>query len=302
MDKMNIKYKPNGWTVEIADIDLSNVTQEEVNIIGCLVGSHTVVVIKNQQHLTINDDVRFIKMFGEPDYNKHSVKRVVLDDSERIIRRVTGKKDDNGDYTGLFPLPNELGWHANPVEDPDRKSVVYLRAIEGTQGSVTSFTNHVRAYETLPRDFKFYLEKENLHSVHEHITDNEWTQTMLNLYETTNRFNMYNPDDLPPLIYENKFGTTGLYFSWDQFSKFKELSEEKSKEIRDKIRLHVLSDQQNIYDHEWENGDIILSDQWLGLHKRHKFESIADRLLYRAVVEYTNIDQTKKSYALSLVG
>lgn len=287
---MNITFAPNGWTPVISGLDLANITQEQVHILECIVGTQTLAVIKNQQHLTTDDEVRFLKMFGSVDVNKPEVRNVVIDGTERILRRVTGKRRTDGSAEGMFGSKELLPWHANPVEDPKRKSVVYLRGISGTAGSITSFSNHVRALESsLPVFFKEYFFKENLHTIHEHDHSNDIaSETMINLYGTEYRSSMYHPSELPTLIYQNIFGTKGLYFSWFQFGKFKELAAEESIKIRDILRFSILNDQKNIYDHHWSDGDVILSDQWFGLHKRHPFEQIEDRLLHRGVIDYSS--------------
>jgi alpha-ketoglutarate-dependent taurine dioxygenase len=300
---MKIQFAPNGWTPIISELDLANITQEQVHILECIVGTQTLAVIKNQQHLTVNDEVTFLKMFGGVDINKPEVQNVVVDESERMLRRVTGKKRADNSSMGIFNSKETLGWHANPVEDPNRKSVVYLRGITGTSGSITSFTNHCRAWNVcLPSFVKDYLIEKNLHTLHEHDrTGAAEAETMMNLFGTTRRASMYSQDQLPALLYQNKFGTTGLYLSWSQFTKFRELEHGESAKIRDLLRFFIMNDQSNIYDHKWTDGDVLLSDQWLGLHKRHAFEQIEDRLLHRGVVEYSDESINFLNDALSLL-
>lgn len=294
---------PNEWTITISDVDINNLTKHEIDIIGCLVGTQSLVVIKNQQHLSVRDDVSFLRRFGEPDINPPEVKNVVIDDSDRILRRVTGKKDANGQRTGLFGGKEILPWHANPVEDPNRKSVVYLRAVAGTAGSMTSFTNHARAWaNSIDTELKNYLVEKNFHTIHEHDASSYHVeQTLLDLYGTTSRPTRYKLDQLPTLIYKNRFDTEALYFSWLQFTKFQELDVVLSTLLAHRLRYLIMGDPKNVYDHSWEDGDVILSDQWLGLHKRHPFDAIEDRLLHRAVVEYTNIDTSKKHQAIQSI-
>lgn len=287
---MQIQLASNGWTPIISDLDLATITQEQAHILNCIVGTQTLAIIKNQQHLTIDQEVKFLKMFGDVDVNGPNVKNVVIEESGRILRRVTGKKRQDGATTGMFGAKQELPWHANPVEDPKRKSVVYLRGITGTTGSITSFTNHVRAWQlSLPEFVKNYIVEQNLHVLHEHDHSSDIaSQTMLDLYGTTYRPSKYRPEQLPTLVYQNKFGTQGLYFSWGQFGKFVELDNVESCKIKDILRFCILHSQENIYDHEWQDGDVLLSDQWFGLHKRHAFDQIEDRLLHRGVVEYSD--------------
>ena len=118
---MKLTTLKNGWTVQIDDIDLSNLTDEEVCIIGCLVGTKTLVVIKKQQHLTIEQELQFVKRFGLPYVDNSNVRSVVVENSERMLRRVSGEKNKDGVHTGMFPLSMELNWHCNSVEDPNRK-------------------------------------------------------------------------------------------------------------------------------------------------------------------------------------
>lgn len=300
---MKIQFASNGWTPIISGLDLAKITQDQAYILGCIVGTQTLAVIKNQPHLTIDQEVDFLKMLGTVDVDGPRVKNVVVDESNRMLRRVTGKKRDDNSSMGLFESKEILPWHANPVEDPDRKSVVYLRGVSGTNGSITSFTNHARAWNvSLPSFVKDYLIEQNLHTLHEHDHTNDIaTETMMNLFGTTHRPSMYSQDQLPTLLYQNKFGTKGLYLSWLQFSKFRELEHEESAKIKDLLRFFIMNDQNNIYDHTWTDGDVVLSDQWLGLHKRHAFEQIEDRLLHRGVVEYSDESVNFLNDALSLL-
>ena len=301
---MKITLADNGWTPIVSEIDLNTATKEEIDIIGCLTGRQTLVVIKNQGHLTAQDDVVAVKRFGSPDINADYVKNVVIDGTERIMRRVTGKKNPDGKWSGIFGMKEELNWHANPVEDPNRRPVVYLRAVTGSKGSVTSFTNHARAWQNNISDtLKEFILNNDLHVMHAH--DNTSTvvrETMEALYDgSVNRQFLGNEANTPPLLHKNKFGAIGPFISWFQFDKFVELDKEKSQKICQALKTEIMSDQHNFYDHHWEDGDLLLSDQWLGLHKRHAFEDIENRLLHRAVVDYNNIDETMVDKALDLI-
>jgi alpha-ketoglutarate-dependent taurine dioxygenase len=300
---MKITLASNGWTPIVSDVDLGNLTPEEIQIIGCLLGTHTMVIVKKQNHLTVENEVKFLQQFGEVQVDGPEVKHVVLENSNRMIRRVSGKRRTDGTPEGVFGFKQELPWHANPVENPNRKSVVYLRAIGGTTGSVTSFTNHVRAWEkTVPADLKKYLLENDLHVIHEHDHTHDLAkETMLAVYGTSERKSMYKFDQYPKLLYQNKFGVVGLYISWLQFGKFVSLNQDDSRAIVAKLKMSILGDQNNIYDHHWEDGDVLMADQWFGVHKRHHFEGVEHRLLHRAVIEYTNIDPAFKDQALSLV-
>jgi alpha-ketoglutarate-dependent taurine dioxygenase len=40
------------------------------------------------------------------------------------------------------------------------------------------------------------------------------------------------------------------------------------------------------YFHNWQDGDVSLSDQWLGVHKRMHFEGMTERVVHRATFNY----------------
>ena len=51
---------------------------------------------------------------------------------------------------------------------------------------------------------------------------------------------------------------------------------------------HVLKDE-FAYHHDWEDGDIVISEQWLSIHKRWDFEGMEDRILHRIAFDYSNL-------------
>jgi taurine dioxygenase len=47
------------------------------------------------------------------------------------------------------------------------------------------------------------------------------------------------------------------------------------------------------YHHDWEDGDVVLSEQWLSIHKRWEFEGMPNRVLHRIACDYSNIIATQ---------
>ena len=54
------------------------------------------------------------------------------------------------------------------------------------------------------------------------------------------------------------------------------------------MAYHVLKDE-FAYHHDWEDGDIVISEQWLSIHKRWDFEGMEDRILHRIAFDYSNL-------------
>ena len=65
-------------------------------------------------------------------------------------------------------------------------------------------------------------------------------------------------------------------------------TEEQFKDLMQRLIEHV-TQPQFIYDHHWEDGDIVLSEQWLSIHKRWEFDKMDQRILHRLAFNYENI-------------
>ena len=89
----------------------------------------------------------------------------------------------------------------------------------------------------------------------------------------------------PPLVHINIAGNKGMYFSPLQMQRFAGMTIEESKIISDPLFEHV-TQEQFLYHHDWQDGDLVLSEQWLGIHKRWPFEDMATRLLHRAAFDF----------------
>jgi alpha-ketoglutarate-dependent taurine dioxygenase len=56
---------------------------------------------------------------------------------------------------------------------------------------------------------------------------------------------------------------------------------EESRAIMDPL-AELVTQPKYCYKHDWENGDMVIAEQWLGIHRRLPFEGIGKRLLHRA--------------------
>jgi alpha-ketoglutarate-dependent taurine dioxygenase len=281
---MNYHLHENGWTVILDDFNMSTCTQDDVNLMAKLIAKYTVVVAKNQFG-TVEEEVRFMKMFHnpkplfkptDPEFGAHCVDPYGADPTG-ILMRVTGELDKDGKSTGFAGHDEELAWHSNVPWAPDRSAIVYLRSIKGSKGSVTQWNNTILAYRDLPEDTKNQLK--NLKTVP--LTD---VRLALSLQgddmgrevEDGTRFN---------LVHTNIAGQTGMYFPFLQICRFDGMTREESKKIMDPLSKHV-TDTKYCYDHHWEDGDFVISEQWLGIHRRLEFDKMQYRLLHRAGVDF----------------
>jgi taurine dioxygenase len=264
-----------------AEVDLKTCTQQEVNDLQKFLSSNTCVVIKNQS-LTIEEELRFLKMFDnakslypkdDPLFNDFALD--IEKDPDGIIFRVTKELRDG--KIGMADWEEGFNWHCDTPEESDRSSILYLYGKRGTAGSKTTWNNNVMAYADLSDDIKNQIK--NLHSIYGNISapsapDHVGVQ--------------YNTIWTPPLVHKTLTGKTGIYFAPFQLGKFVELTQEKSDEIKQILCNHILNEKY-LYHHDWEDGDVVISDQWNGIHKRWPFNKMDIRVLHRAGMDYTGV-------------
>jgi alpha-ketoglutarate-dependent taurine dioxygenase len=275
---INYKLHENGWTV-FAETSIKDCTQQDVHDLEKLIATYTCVVIRNQ-FLTIEDELRFLKMFhnakslypkDDPLFNDFALD--IEKDPDGIIFRVT--KELRNNKIGMADWTEGFDWHSDTPEEPDRSSILYLYGKRGTEGSRTTWNNNILAYNDLDNSIKNQIE--NLHSIYGNISAPSAPDHV---------GIVYNTDWCPPLVHQTFSGKTGMYFSPYQLGKFVELTQEQSDDIKELLTHHVL-DNKYLYHHDWKDGDIVISDQWNGVHKRWPFERMDIRVLHRAGIDYT---------------
>jgi alpha-ketoglutarate-dependent taurine dioxygenase len=90
-------------------------------------------------------------------------------------------------------------------------------------------------------------------------------------------------------VHTNIGGKTGLFCPFLQFRNFVGLTESMSKRIIEDLRDHVLQEKY-IYHHDWQDGDVVIAEQWLGIHKRWKFDGMPNRVLHRITFDFAHSD------------
>jgi len=280
---MNYRLHENGWTVMLEDFDLKQATQDDINQIAKLLATNTVVVARGQ-NLSVDDEVKIARMFKNPEQFYHDdvnhyhsyFKGAEIPESDRYLLRVTGEKNEEG-LTGIAGWEEEMQWHCNDHSNPNRRSLIWLYSVRGSKGSRTTWNNNILSYNELDEERRKPLE--NLKLIERVYIAND-----LDDPDTSQ-----NNDYIPSLVIENIAGKKGFYFPFLQYSGFVGMSKEESKEIFKWLSEYTVQDK-FCYHHDWEDGDIVIAEQWLGIHKRWPFKSIEKRLLHRAAFDFPDQD------------
>lgn len=278
---MNIKIHENGWTVIVDDFDIKNLTPEDAKVITKYLLTNTVVVFKNQQ-LTTDEEIKICRMFGDLEnlHEKNINDNFIMSNTAGYISRVTGELNDKG-QPGVFGHEHELEWHCNRVSQPDRKPFVWLYSERGSRGSRTSYLNNILSYNDLPDDKKeeFKDIKLNVGNVIQ-FTDYLWVEGA-------------EPPSIehhrPKLLHTNELGVTGLFFSWNQIHFIEGMAHEDGRKFIKDLQEFV-EQEKYMYHHDWEDGDIVIAEQNLSIHKRWEFKHMDKRVLHRLTFDYKNIN------------
>ena len=274
---MKYRFDSNKWTVMIEN-DIRYLSNSELIDVAKLLSKHTVVVFPNPITITPEEQLHIAEIIGKVMKQKDKTRSNPINIIDGVIR-VTGKKNDKGE-PGLFGHTSALDWHANQASNINRDPIVWMYGAEGMKGSRTSFINMVSVYESLPEDFKTKIQNKSCFFGYE-----------VGRYSTTPYFkNHVNKEQLFDLVMTTSSGKTGLYYPFLQVFGMQNTSEKEFNDIHNEL-VKYITDEKHSYHHDWLDGQIVLSDQWLSLHKRWEFDKMEERVLHRIVLNYSNVYQ-----------
>lgn len=281
---MNITYPYNEW-MPVIECDVKTLTDDEIQKIGVLLAENIMFVIR-KQFLTPLEQIDFARRFGTLEnkaIRNPRNRRAITVDGLGEISRVTGKLNSDG-MPGIHGHPGDLDWHCNRAWDKNRDPIVYLYSVEGSKGSRTSYSNYVMAYDQLPENWKTRLSNLKVN-----------TAQTYSKYSDMGKY--FNVPDQPSewqvnIISKNPVGRTAIFFPWNQMENIADVSPEEDKEITEFL-VSYLTEERFIYHHDWEDGDIVVADQWSGMHKRWAFDRMHERVLHRMAFNYDKINLPK---------
>lgn len=288
---MSLEYEvlDNGWTVQI-HTPIKDITEEEQAEILKLIIQNTMVFWRNQ-NLNEQEELDFCARFGGIDFTSLDWDKATDDQKSLFIReypgilRVTAKPGETG-RPGHFHHKEELKWHCNRPNDPKRKSFIWLYAVEGSKDSITHWTNSILAYNDLPPELKKHYDtlEVSYHDSRFRIDhDRETYQKHLKKIEHLKTLNFKNK-----LVLTNPYGQKGLYISPLQVGEITGMDFEEMIEFTNNI-LEYLTQPKYVYSHHWEDGDVLIGEQFFGLHKRDAFEKMHERYLHRIAFNSTKM-------------
>lgn len=297
--------------VEVYDFDLKTCSDSDIEELGKIVIDQLVVYV-NAENCSITPARlnHIAKVFGDPfggidqsAYNIAQYKwknrqleekdlkalkelkkiRVGLEEYPGMLR-VTGKRDEEGDYIGMF-AEGELDWHSDRQGTGNFVPMILLNAVEGTEGTSTEFLQTADAYELLSVQWKNIID--NLVGVHRY-TPGKMAPGLNASQDNILRMNMCPIDDSEvPLVCYSPGGRKGIRLSYNTLDHFKGFNKKDSDEILQFIMNHFLKDKY-VYHQDWKNGELVFMDQTITVHRRPT-KDCSKRVMIRQTCNFDNI-------------
>jgi alpha-ketoglutarate-dependent taurine dioxygenase len=252
--------------------------------------TNLLLVIHDLPALTSEEYRTFCHRFFDKIQNDFPTKDTrFLPGHNKEIMRVTGRRSQDGEITGLFGMPTFLPWHSDQPGIPlDRRpDCLVLYSVEGTANSVTGFSNSILALRDLrladdaPQGLLENLDR--LEVLYDYTADLDQASTNIADH------NYRGPPGKNKLVIKNKAGACGILFNNQSTDSFyigdDKLPYETYKVWRDYLSKFLIQ-QKYIYAHNWEDHEIIMNCQTLSQHCRLPFIKIQERLLWR-IAGYT---------------
>ncbi|MCA1749461.1 MAG: TauD/TfdA dioxygenase family protein [Parasphingopyxis sp.] len=278
-----MKTMPINNGVEVTDIDLMD--DDECRELGRLVAHECVVLVRDKVPEKRLHDIHML--WGQP--SRAIVYRYVGD---RLLKgrhwrsvlaslthlasavehvagttgmvRVSFERDEKGRPTGAF-TNGKLDWHSDQQGYHDSQRIVGLMSLWGSKNSQTSFLCTAPVYDA--------LDTEDRSMVDELVSVWTWDGGSMSeeLIESQKEVVRYNQVPYPNmetrLLGHTVTGRPGIHFPSHSFSHFRGMSREDSLAFRDHL-WQKINRPENIYTHDWSDGEMMFMDQNITLHAR----------------------------------
>ena len=256
------------FAAEIDGVDLNRLSPIELQSVKDAWLAHKVLVFHDQQ---LDEDglVAFAQQLGDIEIHLRQSRTT----GRREVMLVSNKTEDGKPIGRLGN--QELNWHMDQIFMPEPTAGTILYAVEVTpEGGNTWFCDLGAAYETLPAGLREQVEQRQ--AVHSAATADRRVGIRL-----TEAQRERAPEVVHPLVRTHPLsGTKALYFSLNHTARIDGRSEEDSLPVFEQLRRHA-TQQEQVYEHHWRVGDLVLWDNAATMHRRDPFPNHHARLMRR---------------------
>ncbi|MET0182699.1 MAG: TauD/TfdA family dioxygenase [Caulobacterales bacterium] len=251
-----------GFGTEILGVDLAAASDEQLSQVVATFHESGAIALRDQK-MSPDDLVRFVAAFGEPE--GHTLSRFTLPGYPLIY--VLSNRVENGEPVGAHY--DGLGWHTDYSYTEDPVMCTMLYAVQAPpEGADTLLADGCAAYEALSDDRKEALEKLKLHHSYVHFVRNREYGRM----EPSEELKAANPDVIHPLIRTHPAdGRKALWPSTGTVTEIIGAENPSDLSLLDEL-ISFMTQEQFIYRHKWQVGDVLVWDNRCTLHTGTMFD------------------------------
>jgi taurine dioxygenase len=236
------------------------------------------ILLLRDQALTEEDQFRFARLFGDIAQRSRPPveKRNYVPDPDNPMHLVTDRVDEKGRRLGSLGH-GEMWFHTDKCyeERPHRASLLYAIEIPSSGGE-TRFASLYRAYDRIPRALREKLEGRRVLQVYD-FTTNAVARVDERLDELMHYWQ-------PVFVTNPDTGRKAVYVSRLMSVRIEGLEQAESDDALAAL-WEIIEDPDNIYEHRWRSGDLIVWDNLSSLHARNDWPQDERRTLRRCTVE-----------------
>ncbi len=231
------------------------------------------VVLFRDQHVQEADLVKFSERFGALEI--HVRKEYLSKQHPELL--IVSNAQQNGQPLGIL-ADREVGWHHDQIylERPAIGSLLYGEKIPPSGGN-THFANLAKAYDALSDDKKKQLADLSAIQSYEFFNGN-WSEP------TNDEQKKRTPDVTHPLVRTHPVSRLkAIYADPSMTPAIVGLGKDESRALLDEL-FAWCTRREFVYEHEWRQGDAIMWDNAITMHRRDPFDGRHERIMKRTTI------------------
>lgn len=264
--------------IEARGVDISKPLDPETAQALRTAWAENSILLVRTDGLTEDEQFAYARNFGDiADRVMPPVeKRTFRADPTNRMQLVTDEVDEEGRPRGSLGH-GEMWFHTDKcyIEKPHRASFLYAVDIP-TEGGHTKFASLYNAYDRLPGALKDKLEGRKVLQLYDYGTDGlpDLTQNLDDLLHYWQPIFVTNPDT----------GRKAVYVSRLMSVRIEGMDDDEGQALIEEI-CDIIEAPDNIYEHVWKPGDILMWDNLSSLHARTDWPQEQRRTLRRVTIK-----------------
>lgn len=255
-ESLRTRSLKQGFGVEILGVDLASAGDDARQEVVDLFHANGVILLRDQ-HMTPDDLMAFISLFGEPE--GHTQTQFTMPGYDKIF--ILSNREENGKPIGAHN--DGVGWHTDYSYKAEPVMCTMLYAVEvPPEGSDTLLADMCAAYEDLPDERKAKLDGLTVHHSYEHLmSTREFGRLKL-----SDKQKAENPDVFHPLVRTHPAdGRKALWVSTGTTKGVVGMPEDEGLALLEEL-VEFLTQDKFVFRHKWQVGDILMWDNRCTLH------------------------------------